>query len=90
MDFLFSFLFFASTDGGLGRNCATNWGFLRGHQQLDGKGQHMKYKDLIQHFRICNKHEYFVIQSMLKDDEFFKEIATSSPNPSVTDDDSNV
>ncbi|KAI5098106.1 liprin-beta-1 isoform X2, partial [Silurus meridionalis] len=30
------------------------------------------------------------LTSMLKDDEFFNEIATSSPNPSVTDDDSNV
>lgn len=30
------------------------------------------------------------LTSMLKDDEFFKEIVTSSPNPSVTDDDSNV
>lgn len=29
------------------------------------------------------------VQSMLKDDELFKEI-NSSPNPSVTDDDSNV
>lgn len=39
---------------------------------------------------MCNECKYFVIQSMLKDDEFFKEIVTSSPNPSVTDDDSNV
>uniref|UniRef100_A0A3B1JGK0 PPFIA binding protein 1b n=1 Tax=Astyanax mexicanus TaxID=7994 RepID=A0A3B1JGK0_ASTMX len=30
------------------------------------------------------------LTSMLKDDEFFKELSTSSPNPSVTDDDSNV
>ncbi|XP_007250605.3 liprin-beta-1b isoform X2 [Astyanax mexicanus] len=30
------------------------------------------------------------LTSMLKDDEFFKEMSTSSPNPSVTDDDSNV
>ncbi|KAM9480642.1 liprin-beta-1b isoform 3-T3 [Clarias gariepinus] len=30
------------------------------------------------------------LTSMLKDDEFFKEIVTSSPNPSVTDDDSNI
>ncbi|KAI5623908.1 liprin-beta-1 isoform X4, partial [Silurus asotus] len=30
------------------------------------------------------------LTSMLKDDEFFKEIATSSPDPSMTDDDSNV
>lgn len=30
------------------------------------------------------------LTSMLKDDEFFKEISTSSPNHSVTDDDSNV
>lgn len=38
---------------------------------------------------MCNERKYFVIQSMLKDDELFKEIGTSSPNPSVTDD-SNV
>uniref|UniRef100_A0AAY4CIF7 SAM domain-containing protein n=1 Tax=Denticeps clupeoides TaxID=299321 RepID=A0AAY4CIF7_9TELE len=30
------------------------------------------------------------LTSMLKDDEFFKELSASSPNPSVTDDDSNV
>ncbi|XP_027017552.1 liprin-beta-1b isoform X5 [Tachysurus fulvidraco] len=30
------------------------------------------------------------LTSMLKDDEFFKEVRTSSPNTSVTDDDSNV
>ncbi|KAI4901627.1 hypothetical protein NFI96_012808, partial [Prochilodus magdalenae] len=30
------------------------------------------------------------LTSMLKDDELFKELSTSSPNPSVTDDDSNV
>ncbi|KAK3548802.1 hypothetical protein QTP70_020678 [Hemibagrus guttatus] len=30
------------------------------------------------------------LTSMLKDDEFFKEIGTSSPNPSMTEDDSNV
>ncbi|XP_036440635.1 liprin-beta-1b isoform X5 [Colossoma macropomum] len=30
------------------------------------------------------------LTSMLKDDELFKEMSTSSPNPSVTDDDANV
>lgn len=50
----------------------------------------MKYNNFIQCFQIHNEHKYFVIQSMLKDDEFFKEIATSSPNTSVTDEDSNV
>lgn len=42
------------------------------------------------HFRMCNDRKYFVFQSMLKDDELFKEVRTSSPNTSVTDDDSNV
>lgn len=32
----------------------------------------------------------FYDQSMLKEDEFFKEISTSFPNASVKDDDSNV
>uniref|UniRef100_A0AAR2J6Z3 SAM domain-containing protein n=1 Tax=Pygocentrus nattereri TaxID=42514 RepID=A0AAR2J6Z3_PYGNA len=30
------------------------------------------------------------LTSMLKDDELFKEMSTSSPNPSVTDDDANI
>lgn len=87
------------TDGGLWGNCETDRSFLWGHSKPDGKNPKVP-QDALHIYSIDTTvsgafgcEVFFLLcafyQSMLKDDEFFKEIS-NSPNPSVTDEDSNA